>query len=252
MAVLDLDFVDELPEPTRRTRDRDGRVIVRASGRPALVTETGDRYVAPDNHRPHGTHAKYAIEKCRCAPCTIASREYNRWQRTQTDALLVDATPAREHIRAIMHAGYGYQLQAAITGVPEQTYQHILYGGWRTTNGQRRKRPPAKRIRPDTAAKILAFRPDDGTSLRVAAGSAKRVPALPLTRRWHKLLDAGCGPPRRAAPPASTGKRSTGSRTAAPPTPARTSPAPSRASSSCPSPTARRGGPGERPRPLPR
>lgn len=190
MSAIELDFVDDLPEPRRR-RDAAGQIVVRANGRPALITTTGDRYVAPDSHRAHGTHAKYVLEKCRCAPCTIASREYNRQLRSATDLRYVDAAPAREHVLAMMAAGCGYELQASVTGVPPQTYQNLLYGGWRIGAGTRTRRPPAKRIRPATADRILTFRAEQGTAVRVAVGSPKRVPALPLTRRWAALLDAG-------------------------------------------------------------
>lgn len=188
--AIELEFVDDLPQ-LRRQRDAAGRIVVRSGGRPALINETGDRYTAPDSRRAHGTHAKYVLEKCRCAPCTIASRTYNRQLRHATDLRLVDAAPAREHVQAMMAAGYGYELQAQVTGVAVQTYQNLLYGGWRLVDGARTRRPPAKRLRPATADRILTFRAEQGTAVRVAARSSKRVPALPLIRRWRTLLDAG-------------------------------------------------------------
>lgn len=190
MSAVELEFVDDLPEP-RRTRNRDGSIAVRSNGRPSLIATTGDRYVAPDSRRRHGTRVKYVIERCRCAPCTIASRDAERQRRHNLAPAYVDAGPAREHVRAMMAAGCGYQLQSRVTGVAEQTYQNLLYGGWRIQDGTRTKRAPARRVRPATADRILSFRVDQATALRVADRSAKRVPALPLAQRWRRLLDAG-------------------------------------------------------------
>lgn len=189
-AAIELEFVDDIPE-SRRKVDASGTIVVRSNGRPSLITDTGDRYVAPPSRRSHGTHVKYVIEKCRCAPCTVATREYMRWQRNNGDITYVDATPAREHVLAMLALGCGYKLQSQATGVAEQVYQNLLYGGWRKVDGKRRRRLPAKRIRPATADGILSFRVEHGTAIRVRAQSPKRIPALPVARRWRALLDAG-------------------------------------------------------------
>jgi hypothetical protein len=110
--------------------------------------------------RAHGTRAQYAHGPgpgkgpgCRCAECTAANRAadgqrsrailYGRWQP------YVDAEPVREHLRALAAAGIGHRRVGELAGVSSGSLSKILYGGPGS-------RPPSKRVRPQTAAAILA------------------------------------------------------------------------------------------------
>lgn len=156
MAAIELDFVDDIPQPKRRRLDPSGRVVVRSSGRPTKVTETGDRYVAPDSHRAHGTYVKYVVEKCRCLPCTEANRTYElRRQQAihrpdESWVPYVPATRARNHLLDLAAKGVGPKTVATMSGVSHGSLSKIMYGD------KSRRQRPSKRIRPETERKILA------------------------------------------------------------------------------------------------
>lgn len=123
MAALELTFIDQPPPPQRAAAGSTGRVTdkLRANGRPKLVTETGDRYTAPHSHRAHGTHVKYTIERCRCLPCTVAARVYNRDLRRkharpdESFVAFVPARRARRHLEDLQRQGIGHKTVAEIT-----------------------------------------------------------------------------------------------------------------------------------------
>ena len=140
--------------------------------------------------RAHGTRARYARGPgpgkgpgCRCAECTAANRAagnqrsrailYGRWQP------YVDAGRAREHLRALAAAGIGHRRAGELAGVSPGSLSKILYGG-------PGNRPPSKRVRPQTAAAILALRPSPG---QLAPGA---LVDITCTRRRAQALVA-CG-----------------------------------------------------------
>jgi hypothetical protein len=105
----------------------------------------------------HGTRNAYAADRCRCTPCRQANRDSERERarrRTygQEQSLYVDAGPSRERVRALLAAGVGLQRIAQQSSVGHGTLTHLLYGSY----GQR-QRPPAKRVRRDTEARLLAI-----------------------------------------------------------------------------------------------
>lgn len=141
----------------------------------------------------HGTRVAYVIDKCRCEPCTIASREAE--QRRRRDRLygigpdLVDAQPIRDHLATLSAAGIGYKRAATLAGVSITTVQTILYH-----HNDRPDAGPAKRVKAATAEKLLAIQPtlelvSDGTYIP-ARGAARRIQAL-VARGWSqaKLAD---------------------------------------------------------------
>jgi hypothetical protein len=122
--------------------------------------------------------AGYTIDACRCPVCTGAQRDYcnrrNRLLAYQQWEPYVDAEPARQHVRSLMAAGMGWMHLARITGVPNGAISRLLYGD--------KQRPPSRRIRPYTAAKLLAVHVDldslaDGASVN-AVGTQRRSQAL--------------------------------------------------------------------------
>lgn len=146
--------------------------------------------------RPHGTRARYVLGPgpgtgpgCRCDSCTAANREaerhrerqilYGRWEP------YVDAAPARDHVRALAAAGIGWKRAAQLAGVSTGAMSKLLYGG-------PADRPPSRRIRPQTAAAILAVRPSAQAvapgSLVDSAGTHRRVQALVADGRSQARL----------------------------------------------------------------
>jgi hypothetical protein len=140
--------------------------------------------------RAHGTRARYAHGPgpgkgpgCRCADCSAANRAadsqrsrailYGRWQP------YVDAEPVREHLRALAAAGIGHRRAGELAGVSSGALSKILYGG-------PGNRPPSRRVRPQTAAAILAVRP---SPQQLAPGALVDVTG---TRRRAQALVA-CG-----------------------------------------------------------
>lgn len=103
----------------------------------------------------HGSRARYC-RGCRCGGCTEANRRghahrermivYGRWQP------FADASRAREHVQALSAAGIGWRRAAELAGVSETSVSKLLYGG---PGG----RPPTRRLRTETARKLLAVQP---------------------------------------------------------------------------------------------
>jgi hypothetical protein len=99
---------------------------------------------------------------------------YGRWQP------YIDAEPARAHVRHLMAYGIGWMHLAQQAGVPKSTVEKLLYGS------PPRNMAPSKRIRPETASKLLALRPDPA----LLAGGAD-TDSTGTIRRLHALVAAG-------------------------------------------------------------
>lgn len=151
---------------------------------PRLRVVGASGYVAPDSHRPHGTRAKYAIEGCRCEPCTAANSAYEaRRQRAiaRPDEVWLPYVPAdraRRHVQRLAAAGVGHKQVAVAAGLGHGTVAKLLYG----VPGRRQR--PSQRIRPATEAAILAVTAGDA-----AAGA--RIPAGPTWALLDDLLARG-------------------------------------------------------------
>lgn len=95
---------------------------------------------------------------------------YGRWQP------YVDAEPARQHVLALRAAGMGPVTIARASGVSHGALAKLVYGD------KQRGLAPSKRIRPETATKILAVEPKleylaDGAMVP-AFGTQRRIKAL--------------------------------------------------------------------------
>jgi hypothetical protein len=131
----------------------------------------------------HGTYAAYVLDRCRCRPCRDAVRDkrrhearmkaYGSWQP------YVDAEPVRAHIRALAEAGVGYKLVGQAAGVSYGAMSKLIYGT--PTIG----RKPSRRIRTDTAERILAV------TVEQALVPSSRVDADLTWRRIHSLIALG-------------------------------------------------------------
>jgi hypothetical protein len=142
--------------------------------------------VTAQGGRPHG-NAKYHLENCRCPICCKAASDYDnnrrraiaygRWQP------FVDAEPVRQHIRALGEFGIGWIRAAKLASVSTGGVSKILYGD------RPRGLAPTKRVRPETALKLLAVEPTlDNMGARVAidgTGTRRRLQAL-VTKVWSK------------------------------------------------------------------
>lgn len=98
--------------------------------------------------------------------------------REGTWAPLVDAEPVREHLRVLMGARVPYKTIADLAEVNVATIEALLYGG--RNNSTRRKEKPGrfltKRVRTETAAKILAIEVPPGEArFRAALEQIMRV-----------------------------------------------------------------------------
>jgi AraC-like DNA-binding protein len=120
----------------------------------------------------------YKDYRCRCPECSEARRAYESRRRRliaygQWEGL-VDAGPARQYIRGLMAGGLSRPKVAELAGLSTSGLARLLYG----SGGQ----PPCKRIRTETAEKILAVHPtlDDypGGALIDSTATHRRIQAL--------------------------------------------------------------------------
>lgn len=148
--------------------------------RMANVDRTPKACTHPQADHQHGTYACYTLDKCRCEPCSVAVTEYER-NRTRQHAYgrwdnLVDAEPARRHVRALMEQGMGWKRIGEKADVGGSSLSSLLFGRPRTDGS---KRPPAQRIRKDIAERLLAVELDLADGARVdATGTRRRLQAL--------------------------------------------------------------------------
>lgn len=144
------------------------------SNRIATDGPTRDCHCPVANH-VHGTRTAYIVDKCRCRPCRDAAaaaerhrsrmKAYGRWEP------YVDAEPARAHVRHLSEQGMGWQRVARAAGLTQSTIWKLVYGP--------APRGPSKRIRRQTADKILAVTLDLADAAIVdATGTRRRLQAL--------------------------------------------------------------------------
>ncbi|MEV4287401.1 hypothetical protein AB0K40_17995 [Nonomuraea bangladeshensis] len=153
--------------------------------------------------RQHGTRQRYLLgpdehdqpgKGCHCTPCTKANSAavaaarrraaVRRWNGTPAWA---DAEPVRQHIRALMAQGPGWERIADVAGVARSTVRSVLYriGG----------RERTQRMRPELAERLLAVRLEQLLKPRTyidATGTRRRIQALAaigwtLTEQGHRI-----------------------------------------------------------------
>jgi hypothetical protein len=129
------------------------------------------------SERQHGTNTRYHIDGCRCQPCRKAARDYERAKNRQIAygrwRPYVDAEPARQHVLKLRAAGMGPKRIAEVSGVPHGSLAKLIYGD------RKRGMSPSRRIRPETAAKILNVELDPYPHAIVAGvGARRRLRAL--------------------------------------------------------------------------
>lgn len=171
----DYSLVFEEPSPPRRHAGP-------APGSKNVARASRPENIAPDSHRPHGTHVKYVVERCTCGPCREANREYERNRaramRRPDQAWMpyVPAGRARRHLAGLAAAGLGLKTVAKLSGVSHGTLSKLIYG--------QQGRRPSKRIRPETERRILAVTIDQ-------AAGAQKIPAGPTWVLLDDLIGRG-------------------------------------------------------------
>jgi len=148
---------------------------------PRAGTRRDCRHTRVRHH--HGTTSAYVADRCRCDECTGAYQQarrgrsraiaHGRWQP------YVDAQPVRDHITRLRTAGAGINQISQLAEVARSTLRRTIYG--RPSHAL----PPPRRIRPDTAQRILAITLDQASATRVTVSSAR------TRRRVAVLIDAG-------------------------------------------------------------
>lgn len=139
----------------------------------------------------HGTRAAYVLDRCGCSPCTQANTAGER--RRTTGILygapggLIDAEPARRHVKELREAGLSLVRIAALSGVGQGTVNALVYGV------PVRQQPPPAHVRSDTARRLLAVQFDPN---QVAAG--RRIDATGTHRRLQALATLGWSIPALA------------------------------------------------------
>lgn len=172
----------------KRRRDADS---ARSRARDAAVDRTPKPCAHPRARHTHGTYAAYVLDLCRCLPCAAANSNYET-DRQRRHAYgrspLVNAAPARAHVRALGAGGMGWKRVAAQAGISGGSMTKLLYGDTRSGRG------PSARVRRETATRILAVQLDlaDGAPVGVT-GSTRRVQALVYAGWSQQRLAARLG-----------------------------------------------------------
>lgn len=145
----------------------------------------------PQAQHQHGTVLAYIRDRCGCQPCTKAGTDYARTmyrRRAYGQSRLVDAEPVRAHIRWLQAQGMGLATIRAAAGMGGGVMCDLLYGR-PSPDGARR--PPVRRIKPETAAAVLAVTCQLAPSaLTDGTGTRRRLQAL-VCMGWSQYELAG-------------------------------------------------------------
>jgi hypothetical protein len=176
----------------RHSCDKHRRTVERAARRADRArTRVRRDCTHAEGRHVHGTRAAYVKDRCRCTDCTAANtaasrtvsreRSYGRWQP------FVDARPVGDHIAALRAAGIGVERIAGLAGISVSHIRELAepHASDSTVTG---------RVRPRTAARILAMGIDDAN--RAAHSS---VDATGTRRRLQALVAMGWAPELLAA-----------------------------------------------------
>jgi hypothetical protein len=160
----------------------------------------------------HGSYRRYFYGpgadgnpgRCSCGPCLAALARHARAQRDRRRQLAygrwepwADAAPVRGHVRKLSGYGMGIGTVARAAGVSLRTVNHLMYG----SGGS----PPATRMRPENARRLLAVRPSPDLlapgALVDATGTHRRLQSLVAADHALAVLAArlGWGPQNLSA-----------------------------------------------------
>ncbi len=154
----------------------------------APIRRTSAPQVCPPDHK-HGTNRVcYVQHQCRCSPCRDTNRAHGSARNKaiaygRYDNGLVDVTPVRDHLTALVEFGLGYKRIGDLAGLPTHVPRNVLWG--RQTPGPRYGELP-KRIKRENAEKLLAVQP----LIEHLSGGAP-VPARASMHRLNTLIAFG-------------------------------------------------------------
>jgi hypothetical protein len=151
-------------------------------------TDYAPRACRQDKPHAHGTAAHYKHCGCRCWPCREAildQYERSTKARAYGRQRLVDAEPARQHVRALMDAGMGWPRLVELSGLDGSVLIRLVWG-----KKMRGHREVSKRITRETEAALLAvnYDPADGSGGIDAETTVRRVRALTALGWWPSEL----------------------------------------------------------------
>jgi hypothetical protein len=177
-ALADVHYARHSCAKHRQAIERARRRIQRTRGRVKRdCTHPRARHV-------HGTRAAYVKDRCRCADCTAANtaagRAVHRAQAFGRWRPFVDAAPVHEHIRALRAAGIGVEQIAVLAGI---STSHVRELG---RHGRDGRDPGIRRVRPETAQRVLRVRVDQANR-----APRSHVGATGTRRRLQALIAAG-------------------------------------------------------------
>lgn len=132
-----------------------------------------------EHHCPTGRHPEpsYTCRKlcpCRCDGCTEERSKYDRWVTKQKAygrwEPYIDAEPVRTHLQWLRDRGMGLRHLSRVVGISRSSLARILQdsGGI----------PQRRRVRPETAERILAVYPtldDYADGVRLPADETRRM-----------------------------------------------------------------------------
>lgn len=134
---------------------------------------------------PHGTMSRHKCHGCTCDDCRQAGNDYmrmryrlmayGRWQP------YVNAEPVRAHVRMLSSFDIGITQVRILSGVSGGAFSRLLYG--------RGEQGPSRRVRTETADKILSIKPSldavAPNALVDSTGTKRRLQAL-VAVGWHQ------------------------------------------------------------------
>lgn len=144
--------------------------------------------ICPPEHKHADSLVCYNLHQCRCTPCVEHRHESDLRRKKDKaygryDTGLVDVTPAREHLLKLGEFGIGWKRVAMLAGLGSTPVRNIIWG--RQDPGPR-KGEMLKRVKRETAEKILAVQP---VIENLAPG--QKVTALGTHRRLQALVVGG-------------------------------------------------------------
>jgi hypothetical protein len=129
----------------------------------------------------HGSRGAYQAG-CRCCPCRAANARYEQQrarERAKCMAGVVDATPARRHLRRLQRRGIGKRQVARLTGLSLATVRAIRSGR-------------ARWVRPETVLSVLQVHPCLAPGQVVPSGATRRLIRALLVEGIDRTSVAAC------------------------------------------------------------
>lgn len=97
-----------------------------------------------------------------------------------------DAEPIRQHVRMLAENGISIAKTGKLANIHPRTMAHLMYGS--PSNSHRGKLPPARRVKRETANKLLAIKPSLDN---VSAGSRSNVDSAITLRKLQAMMAMG-------------------------------------------------------------